>query len=502
MTTTPRPTLSPADVRTAYRKAQQQYDADPLNPQHRRALGWSLTQLLREASEQGAVSRMIRGLAVLDSLATDANGQRWNEPAVDQATLWAICRFLLRTNVKQLPLGELAGLVAGARAFVEAGPSLVRSVWWKALLHHTPTGIDWLGLFDTLGWEEGFRPDDFLPETYGDRTTPALVERLLQAVMKQLLATIPLADALAAPWIERVSSLSEQQPGWGFLPYYHARLLVVLDRTDEARRVFLPFARTKQREFWVWTLMADLTESAEGQLACLTRALTVGAPEAFLVKVRQQVAGRLLLRGCWADARAELDRLVQTRQANQWPIPALVQSWLNDARYTSAEPSALGHWYGAMLPVADALLWADCPETVALVTGLDPTGQYVQVAIDSRTTGSFPARKFGLHPVVGDGLTLRYQLDTRKGKPHLRVLTASPTDAVPTVATRLLSGPLRLLTKPTGSVGFVGDVYVPADLLAQHTGLADALVTVRAVESWDGGKKKVGWRAYALAKSA
>lgn len=486
---------TPAALRATYRQVRAQYDADPTNPNARRALGWAYANLLKEASGQAEPTRLVRGLTLLADFPMPDDA-RWRE-----SVLWSVCRFLLRHKPDTLTLGPLADITVLGSAFVPAEPCLVRSVWWRAVLRYAPMNLDWLGLFQYHGWDGGFRPDDEAGETYGEgKTARPLVEGLVQAVAKQLLQLVVLPHEVAAPWLDRMADLTARHPDWDFLPYYHAKLLIRLDRADEAMAVFLPFARARKREFWVWSLLAELVD-AEQVGACYARALTVGAPEGFLVKLRQRVAGWLIGQHRWTDARAELDRLVQTRQANQWPIPAEVQGWMNDSHYLQAETVPPGGWYSPLLPAAEALLWADVPETVALITGIDAAGQYANVAIDAQTSGSFPVRKFGLTPAVGDRVVVRYNLQEKKGRVVLQVQTAMLTTAPPTyLETRQVTGPLRMVAGK--GIAFVGNVYVPADVLAKATVSADTLVTVVAISAWDGVKKQVGWRAFQIGPKA
>ncbi|MEZ0542410.1 DUF7017 domain-containing protein [Fibrella arboris] len=449
--------------------------------------------MLKDTSGSADTTRMLRGLGLIASFPM-TDDPRWRE-----SVLWSVCRFLLRHKPDTLSVGPLAEVVVLAAPFVPLEACLVRSVWWRALLRHADTGIDWLGLFDQHGWEGGFRPDDEETESYGDgRTSRPLVEGLIQAVARQLLQLVVLPDTLAAPWLARIDALVARHSDWDFLPYYQARLLLRLDQASQAMRVFLPVARLKKREFWVWAMLAELV-SPEQVGMCYARALTLGTPETFLVKLRQRVAAWLIAQDRWADARAEIDRLLQTREVNGWPIPLEVQHWLTDTRYMQAAAQSTGQWYSSLLTEAHELLWHDLPETVVLVTGVDSTGQYVNVAIDAHTRGSFPARKFEIHPAAGAKVAIRYTQQQKEGRLQLRVQTAALSELPLThLQTRTQQGPLRLA--PGKGIGFVGDIYVPADRL---TGLAiagDTLVTVDAVASWDSVKKQVGWRAFRIQK--
>ncbi len=508
MTTNPTPTIavatSPRDLQGEYRQARDRCEADPANPHLRRTLAWVLADLLKAVSAETTPrpDRLVRGLDILADF--DLDDSRWRE-----SVLWSVCRFLFRHTPRSLPLGQLAAVVSRAQLWIDPTPSLVRSVWWKALLRHADTGLDWLGLFDRLGWEGGFRPEDFVGDTLPTAAdgTPGqpmkpLVERLMTVAMKQLLAGVVIQEATAALWLERLTDLAARYPDWHFLAYYHARLLQRLDRPAEAMTVFLPVARQKKTEFWIWSLLADLltqTSSTrpEEVLACYARALTTGAPEPFLVKVRQRAARCLIGQHRWADARAEIDRLIQIRQAQQWPIPDEVQQWLNEAAYTQARPVEPGNWYAALTPAAERLLWQDLPETVALVTRIDLATGQVMLAIEAKTTGKLNHVEAGTGLVVGSRLAIRYTSRQKADKTLVRVLSAQPTDALPThLEPRTVTGPLRML--PGKAVGFVGNVYVGADVLTGQPDLADRLVRVVAVASWDVGKQKEGWRAFQI----
>lgn len=484
-------------LHTVYQQARSRYDADPANPGAIRAMGWAMANVLKDVSGKPDLQpdRMLKGLSLLVDFPMDTTDERWRE-----SVLWSVNRFLLRSKPGQLSLISLAQIVRDSRAFLPQGPSLGRSVWWKALLRHSAVGIDWLGLFDELGWENKFRPEDEISETYGDgKSASPLLESLLQAVVKQLLQTIPLTEELATPWLERLSTLAIKHPDWSFVSYYQAKLLLKLDQPEKAMLVFLPFARRKMNDFWVWGMLADLLPetAVEKRLACFGRALTLRTPEPFLVKIRQRLAELLVKLNRWDNARAELDRIVQTRRENNWPIPVEVTRWLNDPLYTQAIPPTKS-WYEQLRLVADAVLYEDNSEVVALVTGFDPSGTYCNIAIDDRTTGSFPCQRFGLRVKIGDRLAVRYEQRTRNGRQQLHILTASVTSSECTNLTiRRVSGPLHVPSNR--NIGFVEDVFIPADLVASNRPLLGKAVTIEAIESWDNRKSKMGWSAFSLA---
>lgn len=507
------------DLRAAYNMARQLVEADPDNLWNRRALAWVYADRLKDAAAQpNSATRLIRGLQTATELAMPAEETIWREQV-----LWCVVKYMLRTAPENLPLVDLAGLVSLSRAFVPDAPCLVRSVWFRALLKHNKTEnqgsqLDWLGLLDQFGWD-GFRPEDYQPDAAPanpvavgpTRTGGALVERVCLATARQLLQTVPVFEAEVRPLAERLAALSNQYPDWTFVPYYRAKLLLTIGDRPEALRVFLPFARQKNgngpaNSFWVWSMLADLVEDDPTKpdlaLSCLFRAVLPGTPETFLVKVRQQLAGRLIGQGRWAEARFQVEKLMKTRQQEGWKIPDAVNNWLNDNRYTSVKAMApAAHEADA----ASAILWGDLPEAIAVVVSVDTTKQRAVLALDARTTVLLSYARFGgLNPSVGDALTIRYEPGVATPNeatkpPKLRVLRAEPTtQPLPNGLITLVTGPLR--TVAGKAFGFVGHVLVPAEVLLAHSGLVDALVEVRAYAAWDERKNKSGWRGFSIEK--
>lgn len=497
-------------LRAAFQQARDLYAADPANVWNQRALAWVYADRLKETSTLPDPAPLLRGLRLMAHLPLPATESRWREQV-----LWSVSRYLLRIAPEQLPLEALAELIALGRTFADSEPSLVRSVWTKALLKHSATGIDWLGLLADGGWD-AFRPEDYQPEPITGpansrpRTVGPLVERVCMAATRQVLDAVPVLDSGANPLLDRMQTLAGQHPDWMFLAYYRAKLLLALSRTDEALCAFLPVARRKHAErsgapFWMWTLLADLvTDDGDQKLSCLVKAVSVKTPESFLVKVRQTLAQRLIGLDRWTDARAEIDRLVATRQHEGWKLPAEVVQWLNDPHYTQAPQTPateVGAWYAAHLPAAESLLWSDLPETVVLVVAVDADRRMVSFSADAQTGGRLPWDRFGtgVLPAVGDRLAIRSETTREDKRVAVRVHAARPTNEPPTsLRTRTVAGPLRMVAGK--AFGFVQSVLVPAGLLAGSVSWADQLVDVVACEAWDARKQTNGWRAFAIAK--
>lgn len=430
-------------------------------------------------------------------LVINQRGSNSDEAIWREQVLWCINRFLLRAVPESVRPAELTELISLSTDWLGHTPALVRSVWLKGLLRHQANGIPWHFVMAQWQWSL-FREADYAPELVNTTRLAPLAERVAMAVCRDLLQQIPVASVSIQAVLTQLEDLASRCPEQTFLPYFQARLWLKLDEKEKAMQVFMPFARQKQREFWVWSMLADLIDgSADDVIACLVQGVSLGTREPFLVKIRQKLADRLLTQGRWAEAKGEIELLVATRKQAGWKVPEIVANWMNDSQYTSTTGS-IQTWYVPYCQLAQTWLWMDMPEVVGLVTAIDDTTRRVEIQVDSKTVGRFPADRFDLSPAVGDRLALRYTNETKEGTRLFRVLTVRPTmEPLTHLDAKITEGVLRINDK---GFGFVGSVFVPQNLLADHPSWADQLVRVEAVPTWNSSKNNVGQKAFRISR--
>ena len=107
--------------------------------------------------------------------------------------------------------------------------------------------------------------------------------------MTVLLAIDPTIDEkeksnLSLPKIEII--INDHKRVSNTTPYFKAKLLLALGDEDNILRSFLPFAKQKRNDFWVWELMVEIfPNDEETQFACYCKALSPeNTPKTFLVK--------------------------------------------------------------------------------------------------------------------------------------------------------------------------------------------------------------------------
>lgn len=402
---------------------------------------------------------------------------------------WQLARLLFR-------LAEAPNTPGQERLYAlwTACPSLpgkAFSVLLKALLKHASGWDNLPAWLDSWGWDN-LQPEDYLADQQPNgKTYPALAERAYLAAAKAYLATPSEAPELTG-FLNRLDSVSEAHPHMLYLLYYRVQLRLKTGQTEDALAIFLPFARQKQRDFWVWDLMAELhPDQTDLQLACLAKALQCKAKPEFLVKIRQKFAQLLISKGRWAEAKTEIETIINIRLTHEWRIPSEIMDWTQHPAYGKA-PSTKNnaYLYTQLENNATQLLYDRNAAVLAVVTGVNPQKQTAQYIVSEKVTGGFRYDMAGCAPTPGDCLMLILEPGTAPdGSTFSKVVHAWPTAPVDTPLLKTVTAAF----KPVGSAGFVGDVYLDASLATQLR--AGTLYEVVAVKAFNSKRQSWGWKA-------
>ena len=118
--------------------------------------------------------------------------------------------------------------------------------------------VDWWGL-------QNFMDSDFHSEEFNNRQMSALAEKVYSAYCKKLIEG-EAVDAYGSirevdkdkitVFLPKLDDIIEKYPDYKYLPYYKAQMLLATGDKESGLEAFLPFAKQKQNDFWVWGFMA------------------------------------------------------------------------------------------------------------------------------------------------------------------------------------------------------------------------------------------------------
>lgn len=211
-----------------------------------------------------------------------------------------------------------------------------------------------------------FRREDFRESRHDDgKVFPPLFETVIQQASKEAAnGGSPAEMNYIQPYLE---DAMKRFPENLWLKLNMVKLLRGLNRTDEAKRLAREFARSKAGEYWAWELVGDLEDESAIRLSCYAKALACSDDDTFVTKVRLKFAA-LIAEEHPAQAKAEVERVVEYRRREGTRIPAEAERLTKESWFTSATATPTGRsFYDRFKAKAEELLFSHLPWTDASV---------------------------------------------------------------------------------------------------------------------------------------
>lgn len=353
-------------------------------------------------------------------------------------------------------------------------PSEAYSFLHKAFLKAFKNGwgryeefVNWWGL-------NNFQEQDYKKETLEDGTKViSLAERAYIAYSKSLLTKLAQEDFyddkknVIKDFLPFLDDVIDKHPEFEYTAYYKGQLLMASgSNTDEALSALIPFARKKDSQFWAWELLADAFPSEDKRkLGCLAKALSLNFPDNFTINTRQKMAEVLIDHYMYAEAKTEIEKILNVRNNKGWKIPNQLKEWQNQAWYESTEAKADNKdFYQSYLAEAEEVLYGDEPEYSVVVEFVNQDKKVLHFVHDQSFNGFFKYESKLDSPQIGDILKVRLKKIGNEGRYQLHT-AQKVNDEENLPALKAFTGHISL--KKSGEIGFVKDDQ--GDILYRQT---------------------------------
>ncbi|MDB2612613.1 hypothetical protein N9Z00_02490 [Flavobacteriaceae bacterium] len=369
---------------------------------------------------------------------------------------------------------------------------------WSRFIEFT----DWWGL-------ENFRQEDYNQEEYNNRQMPALADKVYGSYCKKLIdgeaiksfGTLREVDKdKIKSFLPQLDVIIDKYPEYRFLSYYKAQMLLETGSKENALASFLPFAKQKKNDFWVWGLMAEIfKEDKELEFACYCKALSLKSPNEFLIKTRYLFSELLVERELFSEAKAEIKNIVSVRQAKGWKIPNNILQCTESSWYKKAEDiSNNKDLYEKHRKKAEELLYKDLPEYIVAIEFVNNNKKILTFIKDKKMNGFFNYDGFVKNPLIGDIIKVRIEPVGKDG--FHRLLTLESIEDISEIelpkSIKEVSGIIRI---PEGKdFGFVTDVFVTTDFIKKNKIIDKQELSLKAILSFDKRKNDWGWKCYQI----
>ncbi len=464
----------------------------------KRAMGWVLHDLLKDAALRKDYDEFKDLLISLKNLSLLPS-----EKMIFDYCAWQIGKFIFgllnATVVEYAKINELFEII---RDFHFTKPSEAYSFIYKAFHKGYQSWSNYLAFADW--WDlENLSPKDYLKEEFKGKKIMSMAEQAYIAYSKKLLEGEHLdqfghqkivdKDKIQA-FLPKLDSIIERYPEYQYPAYFKAKLLLALGDDEQVLSVFLPFAKQKRNDFWVWELMAELyQEDKEKQFACFCKALSLKTPEDFLVKIRQTFTVLLLERKLYDEAKVEIQKVIETRQKQGWSLSEELVKWTKQQWYEAANANIDNNaFYLNYTKQAEELLFQGIPEEIIVVEFVNENKSMLNFVKDRQKFGFFNYAGSLTKPKIGDLLKVRFHGEGKDG--FFKILTVKKVESsLTSEGIKDFEGTLKLIAPQ--NFGFVEDVYIEPRVITDAALKDGQQVKGRALLSFNRRKNEWGWKS-------
>ncbi len=367
---------------------------------------------------------------------------------------------------------------------------------------------NWSKYLDFADWWdfENFQPENFLREEYKGKKIMAIVEQAYIAYSKKLLEGEPL-DSFGQQraldkekihsFLPLIDKIIEKHPEYQYPPYFKAKLLLATGKEENVLSAFLPFARQKKNDFWVWELMAEIfADNEKLKFACYCKALSLRTSEEFLVKLRESFAKLLVDRQMYSEAKTEIEKVINTREKQGWKVSKEITNWLEKDWFKTAESKPDNKLlYAKNAKDAEEILYQEIPEEVIAVEFVNINKKILSFVQSQDKHGFFKYAGLIEKPRIGDVLKVRFSDFEQDG--YCKALTVNEADQDTVCpAIKDFSGEVKIITPQ--NIAFVGDVFLESKLVISNSLKDKQSVIGKAILSYNKKKNEWGWKALAV----
>lgn len=482
----------------AYDMAKADLSTESDNIWAKRAMSWVLYAYLKANVDIHKVGVFKSRLAELKALNLPAE-----EEMVFNQLAWQIGVLVFKLAADPGANQNAAkGIFELIRDFNFTRPGDAFSFLLKAfhkVLKDTPdyvTFIEWWGL-------ENLMPENYEKEKLENgNEIMSLAEQVYIAFSKQLLHSktmsgddsgIAIAKESISAFIPKIDQIIDQHPEYQYPPYYKAKLLLELGDKENSLSAIIPFARKKQNDFWVWDVLSDsFATSDERKFACLCRAMLCNAPDSFLINTRQKLIVLLIDKKFYSEARTEIEKIIQTRTDQNWPIPQQLVSWTKQPWYNNAKANNNNFaLYKTKASMANEILFADIPEQLIAVEWVNHDKKILNFVGKEKWQGYFKYDRVIRKVKIGDVLSVRLQKANQEGRNNVHTLKKMDDTTLEGVIKSFTGKVVNPFDKP---FGFVNDIFIPPDIYGKHKLKDRDEISGRAILSFNKRKEEWGWK--------
>ena len=464
---------------------------------------------MQEANKLSKASRNLEALVIYEEVLTTIKDLKVAYVNVG----WCLYRLLAELAPKPEPDIALVNKCFNIyKRFEILGPSNLHAQMLRIALYFKD--VDGVDLLDFLhGWHfDNFREEDYEPfETNNKTKIPSLCERAYLTYSRVLLnslrsgdpSVVEKAKAYSGEFLPQLELVLERLPRNVWLPYARTLLMSQLGKTQRVQMELIHLLKVQNNQFWAWASLAEslMVEGKEQDaLSCFAKAFLLPAQGELASHVRESFSALLVKMNLQAEAKYEIDQVIRARKKKKGKLSHFVETMLETDWFRNARmPMNNKTLYVRNAGRADAMLYADTPEQIAVVTHVDLERAVFFYAVDKKIGGKANLKGPMQKVKVGDILSLKLREEEKMGVKGFRVVSARfERDKFPKDICQMLNETIQI---PYGrDFGFMkpSNIYVGPDIVKRHRLYDGQQVRSLALQSYNKAKAEWGWKVISI----
>ncbi len=459
---------------------------------NKRSIAWVYYDLLKKSLVENDLKKFLSCLFSIKSI--DLPNK---EQMIFDSCAWSVGKILFANN--NISPSYLDQLYKTIKDFEFSKPKESYSYLLKAFKKHAD---NWENFFEFVSWWD---LNNFMPKDYENfvldngNKIPSLAESIYIAVAKILLQKNN--PKKIREFIPVIANASNTYKNMQYPPYYYAKLLLALGDREHFIEAFLPFAKRKQQNFWVWDLMSEnFAKDSDEYFSCLCKSLLCGAPDKFTGGVREKIAGTYVKKQMFAEAKYEYKKIIDSRKKEGWSLRDKHIAWQKLSWWDNTDATKSNRaTYEKHLSVAESLLYANIAEEVLVVTRVNKEKSVFNFIVSKDKYGFSSYRKLRISPKEAQIYAVRFAEKTDSKSSFYTILSLKETDKqANNEIHKDVQGNLRI--NIGNSFGFIKDVFVPPHIIKNNNLKNNDALSVVAINSYNSKRKAWGWNVITIKK--
>jgi len=477
----------------ALEMAKEDLEKDPDNLWNKRSISWVYYAYLKHYQETNNLDAYIKTIKDINQLELPET-----EKMLFDSIAWSMGKLLF--NYSGITPYHLDVLFDHIQAMYFSKPGDAYSFLIKAFKKQAK---NWNRFYDLFVWwgADHFQKKDFEQFVTEDgKKLMANAEGIYIAVASELL-TPPVDRTKIEQFIPVIAALTKTHPEMQYPVYYYAKLLLELGNKKKFLTTFIPFARKKKRDFWVWDLLSEAFDSGSDEyMSCLCRSLSCGAPDKFTLNVREKLAILLENKEIFSEAKFEYKKVLVTRQKEGWILKDKHHGWQKKPWWNNTiETKSNRKLYDANTDVAESLLYTDMPEEIIVIEKVNKDKSVLNFVVSKEKSGFASYRNLKVKPEVGGIYKVRFDKKEDTKSNFYKILSIRLSNAQPqSDIYREVNGVVKI--KEGNSFGFVNNVFIPPQILTTYKLKNGNSIKGVALQTYNSKRKAWGWNIIKINK--